>query len=286
MRAWVHRHQLLSFFVLSYLLAYAAGFGHIALRPGQPWHQWSAVWFLFVFSPTISAIVISWVIAGTPEVRRLLAGFTRWNVGLRWYLAAAALLLSPLVVALVYIALGHPVQGLRAGWTVPLLLVQVFRELFNGPASEEAGWRGFVLPRLQTRFNALVSSLLLGVIWTFWHLPLFYLAGTAQTGMPMPIFLLLTATLAVYLTWLYNNTRGSLIVCVLAHFSSNLAGTLIPGPLNLMPAMTFYMTAGPGLFLLTVGVVAYFGPRRLSRRAQAEMPVGEDEARLGAAGAV
>jgi hypothetical protein len=84
------------------------------------------------------------------------------------------------------------------------------------------------------------------------------------------LFLVLTIT--IYLTWLYNNTRGSLIITTLAHFTYNLSSTLIAGAVILMPAMMFYMTAGPLLFLVVVGVVIYYKPKNLSRKPETELP--------------
>jgi membrane protease YdiL (CAAX protease family) len=271
-RNWIKKHELTSFFVLSYAIAYISVFGYIYLKPGQPMAAWSLVWFFFVFSPTISAVFCAWALGGWSEVKHVLSGFTRWKVGFGWYFAAAFLLLGPFVISLIYISLGNPATGLRPGWTIPLLLGQVFTQLFAGPASEEAGWRGFALPRLEAKHSALVSSLILGVIWTFWHLPLFYLTGATQMSIPMPIYLVLTISVSTYLTWLYNNTRGSLIITTLGHFSYNLTGTLLTGPLSLMPAMVFYLTAGPLLFLIVVGVVVYYGPKNLSRKPVTELP--------------
>jgi membrane protease YdiL (CAAX protease family) len=272
MKSMIRKYQLIAFFVLSYAMAYITLFGYIYLRPGQPMPLFHFGWLIFPFSPTISAIFCSWVIGGWTEVKNLLSGFTRWKVGLGWYFAATFLLIGPFAISLVYIALGNPPTGLRAGWTIPLLLGQICYQFVVGPLSEEAGWRGFALPRLESKYNALVSSLILGVIWNFWHLPLFYLTGQPQMGIPMPLYLLLTVTLTIYLTWLYNNTHGSLIITTLAHFSYNLTGVVIYGPLSLMPAMTFYMTAGPLLFLVVVGVVVYFKPKYLSRKPLSDLP--------------
>ncbi len=218
-------------------------------------------------------MILSWVTGGWAQVKRLLTGFTRWKVGIGWYLAAAFLILGPFVIALVYIALGHPAAGLEPGTTIPSLLGIIVFQFFSGPFAEEAGWRGFALPRLQTRFNALASSLILGVIWTFWHLPFFYLTGATQVSIPMPIYLLLVTTIGFYLTWLYNNTRGSLVITTLGHFAYNLSSTLIVGVISLMPAMTFYMTAGPLLFLVVVGVVIYYKPRHFSKKPVNEIPI-------------
>jgi membrane protease YdiL (CAAX protease family) len=212
------------------------------------------------------------VITGISMMSSTLAGFTRWKAGFWWYCAAVFLLLGPLVIALVYIALGHPATGFRPGVTIPSLLGIIVFQLFSGPISEEAGWRGFALPRLQARYNALVSSLILGVIWTFWHLPFFYLTGATQMGIPMPIFLFLVLTITMYLTWLYNNTHGSLVITILAHFTYNLSSTLITGAVSLMPAMLFYMTAGPLLFLVVLGVVIYYKPKYFSKKPEAELP--------------
>ncbi len=249
MKIWLGKHQLLLFFILSYAIAYIVAFGYIYLQPGQPMEAWTLPWFLFIFSPTISAIALSWLNGGLPEVKRLLSGFTRWKAGARWYFAAAFLFVGPLVIALIYIALGNSPLGLRPGWTIPLLLAQMFTQFFAGPASEEAGWRGFALPRLEAKYNALVSSLILGVIWTFWHLPLFYLTGATQMSIPIPIYLVLTTTLTIYMTWLFNNTRGSLIITTLAHYAYNLTGTFLTGPLSLMPAMVFYPDRRPATLL-------------------------------------
>lgn len=278
MKTWIRDHQLISYFVIAYAIMFGVLFGYILLQPGKPMHQWSLIWFLSVFSPTYSALIVSWMVGGLPEVKHLLSGFTRWKVGFFWYFAAAFLFLGPFVIALIYIALGHPPAGLQPGWTIPLLLGKVFTQLFAGPVSEEAGWRGFALPRLQAKYNALVSSLILGVIWTFWHLPLFFLTGETQVGIPFPIYLVLVTSVTVYLTWLYNNTNGSLLITTLGHFSFNLTGTLITGIVMLMPAMLFYMTAGPGLFLVVVAVVIIYGPKHLSRKPSSQIPTFKDVA--------
>lgn len=273
MNAWIRKHQLTSFFVLTYTIMFGVMFGYIFLKPGQPLRAWSLVWALGIFSPSISALFLSWIIGGLNEVKRLLSGLTQWKVGWFWYFAAAFLILGPLVIALVYIVSGHPAAGLKPGLTASALLGIIVFQFFSGPFSEEIGWRGFALPRLQEKYNGLVSSLILGVIWTFWHLPFFYLTGATQVGIPMPIYLMLVVTITIYITWLYNNTRGSLIITILAHFIYNLSSTLIAGAVSLMPAMTFYMTAGPLLFLVVIGIILYYRPRYLSRRPLDELPL-------------
>ncbi len=266
MKTWVQKHQLISFFVLAYAIMTAAVAAQLLLRPGQPDHPWSLVWFFYAFSPTFSAGIVSLIIGGWKGIRHLLAGFIRWKVGLAWYFAAAFLFLGPLFFALIYMLLGNQPAGLKPGMTVAALAGQVLFTLFSGPLAEEAGWRGFALPRLQEKHSALISSLILGVIWCCWHIPLFFLPGSSQQGIPFPIYLMLVVTLGVYFTWLYNNTKGSLIITVMAHFSFNMSGGFIAGTLGLLPPMVLYIAAGSMLVLITVCVIIIFGAKRLSRR--------------------
>jgi uncharacterized protein len=234
--------------------------------------RWSLVWFFSIFSPSISALIIAGIIGGLTEIKRLLAGFTRWNVGFRWYFWAAFLILGPLAITLIYKALGNTGPGLTPGETIPTMLGTIVFQFFSGPLAEEMGWRGFALPRLQAKYSALVSSLILGVIWTCWHIPFFFVTGATQMNIPFPIYLVLVTTIAFYITWLYNNTRGSLIITVLAHFCYNLIAFLT-GVLGLMPAMLFYMIAGSLLALMTVAAVVVSGPRYFSRKPLAELPI-------------
>ena len=268
---WIKKHPLISFFVLTYLITYVVLFSFINLNPSAPLQPWSLVWFLAIFSPTFSALMVTSVTGGKPALKRLLSGFARWKVGFRWYFAAAFLVLGPLAIALVYIALGNPVTGLKPGETFFTLAGTLLFTLFSGPIAEELGWRGFALPRLQAKHNALLSSLVLGVIWTCWHIPLFFVTGATQMSIPFPIYLVLVVTVTIYLTWLFNNTRGSLIITVLAHFAYNATGFLT-GTLGLMPAMVFYMTAGPLLGLVVIASIFVFGPRYLSRKPLVELP--------------
>jgi uncharacterized membrane protein YccC len=76
----------------------------------------------------------------------------------------------------------------------------------------------------------------------------------------------------VYFTWLYNNTHGSLIITVLAHFCFNLSGGFIAGILGLLPPMILNMAAGSMLVLVVIGIVIYFGPKTLSRKPTGELP--------------
>ena len=91
-------------------------------------------------------------------------------------------------------------------------------------------------------------------------------------GIPFPIYLVLICTLTLYITWVYNNSRGSLILTTLAHASFNLTGVFITGTIRLMPPMAFYMTIGPLFFVCILVIVIGFGPKYFSKKPLAELP--------------
>jgi len=263
---WIRRHQIITFFIITYLINYSVTFIHLYWIPLPS----SLVLILQIFSPSISALILSAVIGGWAEIRRILSGFTRWKFGWVWYLAAGLLLLVPSGIALVYWALGNPIPGPEPGLSIGTLLGYFALTFVSGPLSEETGWRGFALPRLQEKYNAMISSIILGVLWALWHVPFYFQPTTSL--MPFPIFFVINIVLSIIFTWLYNNTKGSLIVCVLAHFCFNLSGAFIMGHLGLLPPLVFYIGSGIAIVLYLVVVVVIFGPRYLSRKQIEEMP--------------
>ncbi|MFZ1040621.1 MAG: CPBP family intramembrane glutamic endopeptidase [Anaerolineales bacterium] len=108
--------------------------------------------------------------------------------------------------------------------TQPLSIIPFMLSIFFiGPFPEELGWRGYVLDRLQTKWNALTSSLILGVIWALWHLPLFFIKDTYQYNQGawsewFWLFMIGIPPLAVVFTWIFNNTRRSTLAIILFHF--------------------------------------------------------------------
>ncbi len=268
---WVKKHHLITYFVLTYLITFSFGFGLIWFSPGSHLEPWSLVWFFEVFGPTFSAVIVSGIIGGKPKITKLLSGLLRWRINIKWYFAAAFLFLAPLAITQIYRLLGNPVEGTGADLTLGKAARIIIFTLFSGPVAEELGWRGFALPRLQEKHNALVSSLILGVIWTCWHIPLFFITGASQMSIPFPIYLVMVVTVTIYLTWLYNNTQGSMIITIIAHFFYNLT-CFLTGVLHPMPPMKFYMSAGPLLGILVVLIVLVFRPEYLSWKYTEELP--------------
>jgi membrane protease YdiL (CAAX protease family) len=99
-------------------------------------------------------------------------------------------------------------------------------------AGEEIGWRGFALPRLSERIGLAGASLVLGVIWAMWHLPLFLIAGTDSTGQSLSFFVLSVTAISVAFAWLYARTGGSLLLVMLMHAATNNTPHFIPPPVS------------------------------------------------------
>ena len=271
----VSRYPLAAYFVLAYVFAWAIWIPAVVLQEAAP----SLVMVMFMvgtFAPTVAAILLTSFWEGKRQVKTSLYRLLEWRVGIVWYLVV--LLGPPILVILVgglsALLGGH---GPDLGNLAVLVPTFLFTLVFGGPLAEELGWRGYALPRLQAGRTALTASLVLGLLWSLWHLPLFFLEGSVQSQIPIAAYLIMTVSLTVLFTWVYNNTGGSVLMALLFH-----------GMVNTAPTTLFGQAAGePGLIWLYVGsigvlaaiVTAVFGSKRLSRKreglsAVAERPLG------------
>jgi membrane protease YdiL (CAAX protease family) len=91
----------------------------------------------------------------------------------------------------------------------------------GGPLGEEIGWRGYALPQMQSKYGSLKASLILGALWAFWHLADFLTPYHGDFLTSFPLYFLLVVILSVIMTWIYNNTKGSIFMAILAHTSIN-----------------------------------------------------------------
>ncbi len=152
---------------------------------------------------------------------------------------------------------------IAAPYTVAPFLLRV---VIYGPIPEELGWRGYILDRLQARWNALVSSLILGAVWALWHLPLFYIIGMnphygqGAWSLWFWLFMVEVVSTAVIYTWIFNNTRRSTLGAILFHFVSNVTAEFT----NATAGTNFSATLL--LIIAAVIVVAFWGARTLTTR--------------------
>jgi membrane protease YdiL (CAAX protease family) len=217
------------------------------------------------WTPNLAAfIVIGLILREKGGIRRLISGWKKWRVGFQWYLIALSPLFVAFLAAGIYRLLGgspgEPLQPL--GQT---LLISFFLSTVTGAMGEELGWRGFLLPRVQPKFNALASSLVVGVIWALWHLPLWTIEGQIWEVTPYWTFALGAISSSVLFTFVLNNTNGSLLMATLIHlamnFGLNMVGILgwIPTPAETMTLISILLT------LLAIIIIAIAGPKKLSK---------------------
>lgn len=191
-----------------------------------------------LWTPALAALLLTSLQGGRRGVARLLRGLARWRVRRRWYAAALLIPFAINVSALAAdAALGGVVKPIPAplpqdfsapSLSVPLkyALLPVF--LLAASLGEEIGWRGYALPRLQERHGALAASLVIGLVWAVWHVPLFLAAGSAQSLIPFAWFVPHILAGSVLFTWLYAGTGGSLLLVTLFHAAMQTANLVIP----------------------------------------------------------
>lgn len=179
------------------------------------------------FGPLVGALGVLWL--SDWSVREWFTSNVTVRLPLRWY--GYALFVPLLLVGgggLVHATLFGETIGLDSltpFWVYPINLLIVF---FIGGGQEELGWRGFALPAAQDKLSAFSSSLLVGVIWAGWHLPLFVLPNTPQGDLPFLPYLLAVVGLSVVSTWLYNGSGGSVLIPMLFHGGINPIGAYFP----------------------------------------------------------
>jgi uncharacterized protein len=182
------------------------------------------------FGPLLAALYLTAREQGWVGLRQLWQKASNFKIKLGWL--TITLLLPLILTGAAFFLHGStgnttPALSLLAS---PLLIAPMFVFLFflGGSFQEELGWRGYALVRLQRRRSAFSASLILGVAWGLWHLPLFFINGVSQSFLPFWAFIVWMCGLSVLLTWLYNNTYSNLLVAMLFHTMVNLALALFP----------------------------------------------------------
>jgi uncharacterized protein len=207
----VRRHPIITFFVLAYAISWV----------GLPLYA-AGVWPIpfLATGPLIAALIVIPLTQGRTGLRELGSRMIRWRVGWIWYMVAVGLPLAVLLVTVgLNVALGASAPSLAGVGPLYTLLIVFAVRLINpldGPMGEEPGWRGFALPGLQTSRSPLVTTMILAVLITGWHLPTFFLEGGIQPS----IFVggvLGTIAVTFWYTWLFNHTGGSVLITLVSH---------------------------------------------------------------------
>lgn len=231
--------RLLAFFALAFGLSWS--FWVVAVLMGA--HADSATGRTLLYAgtpgPFIAALVMLYLGGSSAERRDFWRRLYEVERLRPLWLAVVVLTypaLTMLAVALDLLAGGTPPDTgrlLELG-PDPVLLLATFGLVFLlGPLPEEPGWRGYALDRLQALGGALLASLVLGLAWALWHLPLFFLPGSYQHGLGLGtlafwLFHLTAVAASIFITWVYRHNERSTFAAVLFHAMLNLSRSVVP----------------------------------------------------------
>jgi membrane protease YdiL (CAAX protease family) len=217
--------------------------------------------------PTVSAFVVTAVTEGREGVVRLLRRIVQWRVGLAWYVFTFVGL--PTIETLGTIAIPGALASATPIDLLPELMSAavffVYPALLAGPLGEEIGWRGVALPRLQTLHGPVKASLILGVLWAFWHAPIWFSGQWSVPSIPnIAVYVFWIVAVTFIFTWVFNNTRGSVFMAILLHgtmdvFPNAFLLAHLPGAAEMTSAgglsMYWGLALGFGLFALLLVIV-------------------------------
>lgn len=236
----VKRFHLPLFLLLTLIISWAIWIPQAVAKlgnPDAPIASGSPLNMLAVWAPALSAILLSRMIEGKAALQVILHPIRRWRVGIPWYLF---ILFYPSGIWFLARAIDTAL-GQSFAFTVPIftyfppeqsyMVVVAIVLAFPNTVGEEIGWRGFALPSLQAKYNALVSSILLGLFWAVWHVPMWL--GNNIMGVALLRSVVTMTTYAIVFTWVYNNTGGSLLLAWLFHASTTITQYLLQTPLTL-----------------------------------------------------
>jgi len=240
---------ILGFFAL--VFGWSWGIGAVAMQVSARLPATSTVLLMMAgFGPSLAAVAVVALASPAKGIRVWVARCLNWRVGWGWFAFAFALPPAVMLMARALDAImGGPTPLPPELDQIPMLILNFKLVLMvGGPLGEEFGWRGYALPALAGWLDWRAASLIVGAVWGAWHLPLFYLASSAQSHMNIPIFMLNILAGSVVFAWLFERTRQSVLPALVLHTSLN-AWTAI---IDIVP------TAATGRpFMLTTGLMAF-----------------------------
>jgi membrane protease YdiL (CAAX protease family) len=257
-RAWVATHPIIAFFLGAYAFSWALWTPAVLGFDGG---LGMAVFFAGVFGPMASAATVIHLSGGSVRAwaRAIFhLRFDRW-----WFLYALGLPFGIAATASVgFVLAGNSLDFGLVGERVAMVLpVLMFTFLLNG-GPEEPGWRGFALPRLQERFSPVRATLVLGVLWALWHLPLLAIEDNPSHGLgtwgfagTMALFIVGVMLYAFPYTYLWNRTKSAIAVMALhAGFNTSLAVVILRDADELTEGTYVAMQVSQTVVLLAVAV--------------------------------
>jgi uncharacterized protein len=266
--AIIRRYPVVTYFALTFLISWTGALAVAAphLIRDEPLPKMTGILMfpVMLLGPSFAGVVLTRIVDGKSGLRVLLSQMFRAWVPLRWY---TALLLPPVLVLTVLLILERFVSPVYAPNRFFMGI------LFGIPAGflEEIGWMGYAFPKMRSESNGLVPSILLGLLWALWHLPVINYLGTATPhgAYWLPFFLAFSLAMTgmrVLIAWIYTNTK-SVLLAQLMHVSST--GSLVlfsAARVTAAQEAMWYAFYGAALWIVVGIVLKTFG-RRLGRHA-------------------
>ena len=265
LKSFIRRQPLISMYIIMFVLAWSVMIPQALYSQGLVPAPLPVILELLTgWAPGIAAVIVSAVIAGRPGMRNLLRRFLIWRVGVPWYFVAflllAALILGGIGLHVLFGGAAPPIPAAGASVIEILLsfaLLIVVGMLIN---TEEIAWRGFALPCLQARYHVLVAAVLLAIHEVALHLPLFWVKENPFYQTVGIFWFSAFSVEAVFIyTFVFNKTKGSLLIVTLLHASQNAWANLLSDntlrPFQFTVALTWMIAIA--LILSTKGQLGY-----------------------------
>ncbi|TFF85581.1 MAG: CPBP family intramembrane metalloprotease [Promethearchaeota archaeon] len=242
-KTFIQKYAIIVYIIISYAITWSILFPlslfymELDFPIREIWHSFGAV------GPAISAIIVLKIKRGNSGLKHLKKSFLR-RPSIKYLIFAA----FPLIVFLITFSIESFVGTFSFNDFVIenrlfdfssillFLLVSISYGFF-----EEIGWRGYLLPTFQKRFNALISTIILSLIWAFWHLPLFFYRyeDFQLAFFPLLTFCLLLFSGSIVFTFLYNQTKGSLLPVIILHITYDIVTSHQTGIASIVISVIF-----------------------------------------------
>ncbi len=224
---------------------------------------WALVVVPTVLGPTLAAFLITAATEGRPGAKALWRRFWNRNLTIKWLLVILLVyeLLRLAANLIVRTIDGQPYPIVDTPDPFWMIIPSFLATFITSGMGEEFGWRGYVLPRFQAKWNALTSSLILGLLWAVWHIPAFIIPNISPLYQQNFLEWVPGILLGSFLyTWIFNNTKGSILAAALLHAAWNTSVVLLPPT----EASLWYFY---GILLIAIIVIVIiFGPKNLVRQ--------------------
>ncbi|MFC2014811.1 CPBP family intramembrane glutamic endopeptidase [Chloroflexota bacterium] len=266
---WINKHQVISFFVLAFAISWCIWIPNIIVTGGKM----SFFTYAGGFGPFLSAVIVLWIVEKKEGLSQWLRRIFWLRINIVWYLVGAFIL--PIGVVLFQFGLysfwgGQPDFANALPWWLYLLNLPIVM-LFAG-GNEEPGWRGFALPKLLANRSPIIASLILGILWATWHLPVFFNSVWSGYGTPFIWFLANVVGLSFIMTWLYYRSRRSVFPVMLFHQATNIIWNYFPMPDEILSGMNDFIVMKTIVYWITVIVLILATKGRLGYPSELSSP--------------